>query len=134
MSVSTVVSFYNKKGDDMSMIKWRPFEELENFDTESQNQGFDLAVDMYEDDNNVIAAMNVPGVAADNIKVRVDDNHLHISGERKQKEEVKEKNYYHKEIRYGSFERTVSLPCAVNASSMTKKLENGVLTIMLPKE
>ena len=78
--------------------------------------------------------MNVPGVAADNIKVRVDDNHLHISGERKQKEEVKEKNYYHKEIRYGSFERTVSLPCAVNASSMTKKLENGVLTIMLPKE
>ena len=46
MSVSTVVSFYNKKGDDMSMIKWRPFEELENFDTESQNQGFDLAVDM----------------------------------------------------------------------------------------
>lgn len=134
ISFSSIISFLNNnEGDAMSMIKWRPYEELENFDQEMENLGIDLAVDMYEDNDDVIVAMNVPGVDAKHIHIRIDDNHLHVSGEREEKKEVKEKHYVHKEIRRGSFERTISLPCAIHADKITKHVANGVLTITLPK-
>lgn len=118
----------------MSMIKWRPYEELENFGTETENLGMDLSADMYETDKDVVATMNVPGIEAHDIHVRVDDNHLHVSGERKETKEIEKENYYHREIRRGQFERTISLPCAVDAAKMTKKMSDGVLTITLPKK
>lgn len=135
VSMSNVIGFFNNEGEDMSsMIKWRPYEELENFGTEVENFGLDLSADMYETDKDVIATMNIPGVDEKDIHIRVDANHLHVSGERKEKKEVEGKNYYHKEIRRGHFERTMSLPCAVDASKMVTKMSDGVLTITLPKK
>ncbi len=117
----------------MSMIKWRPYEELENIGTEIENFGLDLSADMYETDKDVIATMNVPGIDKKDIHVRVDGNHLHVSGERKEEKEVKKDDYYHKEIRRGHFERTISLPCAVNEAKVATELSEGVLTITMPK-
>jgi HSP20 family protein len=116
------------------MIKWRPYEELENFGTEVENLGMDLSVDMYETDEDVIATMNVPGIAEKDIHVRVDDKHLHISGERKDTKDIEKEHYSHREIRRGHFERTISLPCAVKESKVVTKMSHGVLTITLPKK
>ncbi len=119
----------------MAIIKWRPFQELEEFFTGRfiNGQGLDLAVDVYEEGNNVIAKMNVPGIKPDDIDIKIEKHHLHIYGERKEEKEVEKKDYYHKEIRSGSFERIVPLPCLVDEKSTTAKIDNGVLIITMPK-
>lgn len=132
--VINLIGFSNE-GYDMSMIKWKPFfNDLEEFDKPFRDQGFDLAIDLYEEDNNVIAKMQVPGIDPDDIDVYIDDyNHLHISGERSEKEEEKEKDYYHKEIRQGSFQRIVPIHAEIDEDRITAIVENGVLTIVMPK-
>ncbi len=80
----------------MSLIKWEPFDELDRFFGDfgahpalrMQNVGFDLAVDLYEDGNDLVAEMQLPGMKGDDINVEVVDNTLNISGRR---EEVEEK-------------------------------------------
>jgi HSP20 family protein len=117
------------------MIKWRPFHHLEDLfhDHHSRSAQWDLAVDVYEENDNVIAKMNIPGIDPDKINIDVEDNHLHVSGERKEEKEVNEKNYYHKEIRRGSFERIVPLPCAINKQKVSAEMHEGVLRIVMPK-
>ena len=121
------------KETGMSMIKWHPFAQLEK-DLANDDQGLDLAVDMYEDNGNVVARMNVPGIEKKDIQVKIEGNELHISGKREEKEEVKNKNYYHKEIRYGSFDRMMTLPSAVDASRVTYDEKDGILTVVMPKK
>ena len=119
----------------MAIMRWRPFHSLEDLfhDKFMNGQGLDLAVDMYEEGNNIIAKMNIPGVKAENIDIRVEKHHLHIYGERKEEKEVEKKDYYHKEIRGGSFERIVSLPCLVDEDKTNAELKDGVLIITMPK-
>ena len=58
---------------------------------------------------------------------------LSISGERKHKEEIKEKDYYKLESFYGKFQRSFTLPENVNIEAIEASNENGVLNIMIPK-
>lgn len=125
----------------MSLIKWEPFEELDrvfhDFGTLSFSKngqvGFDLAVDVYEDGNNLVAEMNLPGLKADDIDVTVEQNHLHVSGKREETKEKKDKNHYSKEIRRGSFERVVSLPKEVASDKVEANYTDGVLKVTMPK-
>ena len=108
-------------GKKISTIKWEDF-------------GKDLAIDVYEKDNDVIVAMNVPGIANDDLQVRIEDGNLHVSGRREEKKEINEEDYYHKEIKRGSFSRVVSLPGDINEGAMTWELSDGVLAVTIPKE
>lgn len=120
----------------MSLIKWEPFMDVDNlfesFPAVSKLGG-DLAVDVYEKDNNLVAEMSLPGIDRHNIKVSVEDNYLHISGSREESKEEKKKHYYSKEIRRGSFERVVRLPSAVQKDKVSAEFKNGELTVTLPK-
>jgi len=130
MAFSTVyVGAYelNNKRNAMSIIKKRSFDGLDN-------QMSNLAIDMYEENGNVIAKMDVPGIDSNDIHVEIEDGQLHVFGERKIKKEVKEKDYYNKEIRYGSFDRLISLPSNIQASGVSYKITDGVLTVIIPKK
>ena len=120
----------------MPLIRWNPLHDLDEFFHELEfprRHGWDLAVDIYEDENAVTVEMQVPGIDSEKVEIEVADNHLHISGSREEKEEKKEKHYYRKEIRRGSFERVVVLPCAVDESKTRAEFQDGVLKITLPK-
>lgn len=122
----------------MAIIKWEPFGEVSNFFEDFpivslRDIGTDLAVDVYEEGDNIVAKMNVPGVEPDKIAVSVDDNMLRVSGAHEEEKEKKEKHYYRKEIRKGSFERVVSLPHAVQKDKVSAEYKNGSLKITLPK-
>lgn len=126
----------------MSLIKWEPFDEFDrmfrefgllNSPRSGQLMSYDLAVDMYEDDNNLIAEMNLPGLKGDEIDVEVEQNHLRVAGRREEIQEKKEKSHYAKEIRRGSFERVVPLPDRVDATKVEAEYANGVLRITMPK-
>ncbi|MFW6210208.1 MAG: Hsp20/alpha crystallin family protein [Patescibacteria group bacterium] len=126
----------------MSLIKWEPFDEFDRIfrdfglmapSQRGGGQGFDLAVDVYEDGQNLVAEMNVPGLKGDDIDVEVEDNHLRIAGRREEVQEKKEKSHYAKEIRRGSFERVLPLPDRVDATKVTAEYGDGVLKVTMPK-
>ena len=128
----------------MSLIKWTPFF-ADNFDDMDKeyadilpavrgNQfGFTPAVDVYEDKNNIIVETQLAGINSDDVKISIENNNLIIKGESEKKSEVDEKNYYRKEIRRGSFFRSVSLPAKVIGDDAKAVAEDGVLKITIPK-
>jgi len=92
------------------------------------------AIDVYEEGNNIIVEAEVPGVDPKDIDIEIEKKTLRISGKMEKKEEVKEKNYYRKEIKSGSFERTVSLPSEVKEEEIEATMKDGILRIILPKQ
>ena len=119
------------------LTQWKPFSELDDFFSDSLRPVFstlqaDLAVDIFEENANIIAKMSLPGVVASEIDISVEDDLLHISGAREEEKEVDKKDYYSKEIRRGSFARTVRLPKAVKSDMAEATYEDGTLQIIMP--
>ncbi len=120
----------------MSLIKWEPFDELDDFfdDFESFESASDvLATDIYEKGGDVIVEMNIPGVDLNKINVEVEDGYLKVSGAHETSSEEKKKDYYSKEIRRGSFQRIIPLPSRVKEDKVDASYDDGVLKVTLPK-
>ena len=122
----------------MSLIKWEPFGGIDDFFADFPRNNLlktssDLAVDVYEKEGKIFAEMNIPGMKPDEIDVAVEDNYLRITGSHKEEKEDTQKHYYKKEIRQGSFERLVALPCPVDKEKVEAEYENGKLCITMPK-
>ena len=83
-----------------------------------------------KDEIQVVA--EVPGIAKEDVSLKLHDGTLTISGERKDPEE-KDSESLRREIAYGSFSRTIQLPEGVDAEKVTAEYTNGVLRIRLPK-
>ena len=127
----------------MSLIKWTPF--FPEFDDMEKamgdmlpavrgNQfGFTPAVDMYEDQDNIIIETQLGGIDPDKVDISIENNVLSVKGESEKKSEVDEKNYYRKEIRRGSFYRSIPLPTKVDGDRATAVNEDGILKITVPK-
>lgn len=133
----------------MSLIKynpsWDPFREMDEMmqrmpmmrgGMTPANMGgsFLPAVDVYETKEDVVVEASLPGIDPANVEVSIDNNIVSIKGEHKKEREVEEKNYYQKEVRSGSFYRTVPLPTAVKEDQIAAEFEDGVLRINCPKE
>jgi len=97
-------------------------------------QGFIPPVDVYEKGDNVIVEATIAGVDPRDVEVSIEGSVLTIKGKKEHKKEVDEKDYYHKEVRYGVFSRTVQLPVPVLADKAEATSENGVLKITAPKD
>ena len=92
-----------------------------------------MAVDVTSNEQNVVVRAELPGVKEGDIDVKVEGDLLTISAETHYEHEDKDETYHMREMRYGKFQRTVSLPDEVNADKAEANLENGVLTISLPR-
>lgn len=124
----------------MPIIKWTPFLEpfeemdkfLEGFESPAI-KGFTPAVDIYQDKDNVYVETPLAGVDPKDVDVSIENDVLTIKGETEKKSEVEEKNYYRKEIRSGSFYRSVSLPAHVVGDKAKAESVDGMLKITVPK-
>jgi len=96
-------------------------------------QDLNLAMDMYETDDNVVVKLAVSGVKPEDIEVTVVGDSLTIKGEIKTEEQVQQRNYHLRERRYGRFSRSVTLPAPVQVDKTTAEFENGILTLTAPK-
>jgi len=101
--------------------------------TTRNNNGFMPAVDMYEDKENVIVETQLAGIDPEKIDISIENDVLCIKGEGEKKTEVEEKNYYRKEIRRGSFYRSIPLPTRVLGDKASAIAEEGILKIFIPK-
>jgi HSP20 family protein len=88
---------------------------------------------MHEDGDKLTVEVELPGLDAKDIDISLEDDILHIKGERKFANEVKEENYHRIERAYGYFERNVPLPRKVDGEKVSASVNGGVLKIELPK-
>ncbi|HZT19832.1 MAG TPA: Hsp20/alpha crystallin family protein [Dongiaceae bacterium] len=91
------------------------------------------AVDVVEKENAYEISAELPGLDEKNVEVKVADDVLTISGEKKEEKEEKEKGYYRSERRFGSFQRSFELPPGVDQNKIEASFQKGVLTVTLPK-
>src|SRR6516164_9952214 len=91
------------------------------------------AIDMSEDDKAYKISAELPGLDAKDVEVSVSGDRLVLKGEKRQEQEEKNKNYYHTERTYGSFQRSFELPASVDRDKIAADFSKGVLTITLPK-
>jgi HSP20 family protein len=91
-------------------------------------------VDVYEDAQQLVLKMEVPGIKQEDLDVRIENQVLTVKGERKLEKDVKEENFHRVERRYGTFTRSFTLPQTVDTAAPKASYDNGVLTITLPKK
>jgi HSP20 family protein len=94
---------------------------------------FSVPADVIETKDNIVVKMSAPGVKPEDVEISVVGDTLAIQGELKSEEQFEEGSYIRKERRFGSFQRTFSLPASVASDKAKAEFENGVLTLTLPK-
>ena len=88
-------------------------------------------IDVFERDNRLVTKIDLPGLKKEDVTVEVTDGYLTISGERK-REESSEQEFL-TERSYGKFQRSLTLPSAVDAEAVKANYKNGLLQVVLPK-
>jgi HSP20 family protein len=91
------------------------------------------AVDIYETEGELVVKADLPDVNEKDIDIRIENNTLTITGERKFEQKVNKDNYLRVERAYGTFSRSFSLPNTVNTEAVQADYHNGLLTVHLPK-
>lgn len=94
---------------------------------------FSPRVDVVETPDALKVSAELPGMDKDDINVSLSRDTLTISGEKKSELEEEGEDYYHMERSYGSFRRSVAVPCEIDDDAIEATFENGVLNIVLPK-
>jgi len=129
------------------LARWEPFRDLVSlrddfgplFETffsrlPRDDEGFFApAIDIIENNGNIEVKAELPGMKKDEMEVKIHDNVLYISGERKQEKEIKDKTFHRIERCYGKFSRSIMLPTEVEADKVKASYKDGVLNIVLPK-
>ena len=91
------------------------------------------SVDIYENDDSIVIKAEIPGVDKDNVHVDLKGRVLTLKGERENDSEVKEEHFYRREMCYGRFERSFTLPAEVDPETVKADFKEGVLKIEVPK-
>ncbi len=133
----------------MSLLRVRPYGNLFNLgrdferlfadnvypsERELLEKGFcSPKTDIYEDKDKYVFSLEVPGVKKENINIEFNENLLTVSGQKEIEKELKEENFYRIERGYGKFSRSFSVPRDVDVKGVEAHLQDGVLTLVMPK-
>jgi HSP20 family protein len=126
----------------MSLSHFDPLANLRLFEdaftrmlTEPQtNRPWAPSVDIYETENELVLKADLPDVDLQDIDVRVENQTLSISGERKFAKEETTKGYHRMERNYGRFTRSFAVPNSFDTEKIAADYKNGVLSVSLPKK
>ncbi len=131
----------------MNLINWRPktvssyrtlpniFERMvdDNFFFDYDNNDLRPSVEINESNDAFMISADLPGIEKSDIEVKVEENTLILNAKRYiDKSDNNEKVHYN-ERRFGTFSRSFKLPKTVKEEKITAKLDNGVLSIVIPK-
>jgi len=101
----------------------------------SSNSEARLSIDLYETEQDIVIQSTIAGVKAKDLDISVEDEMLTIKGKRQKQEheDPSEKKYLYQECYWGAFTRKIMLPEEVDASKIKAVIEEGVLTLRIPK-
>ena len=131
----------------MNLINWRPktvssyrtlpniFERMvdDNFFFDYDNNDFRPSVDINESNDAFMISADLPGIEKSDIEVKVEENNLILIAERYIGNSDDNEKFHYNERRFGTFSRSFKLPKTVKEEKITAKLDNGVLSIVIPK-
>jgi HSP20 family protein len=134
----------------MAVVRWEPFRELAALQNEMgrfMNQMWGTpsagagnggtawmpALDAWETDDEIVLALDLPGIPEDKVSIEIDDGVLTVSGERERTVEQRNDRFSRFERRYGTFSRSVTLPQGVSEEAVKAEFAGGVLEIHVPK-
>lgn len=111
----------------------RPFRAFDDLLNMPRFWSSGTAVDAYETDKEFVVKMDVPGWRKEDLKIRVEDNTVYITGNREETTEVEEKNYYRHERYAERIHEVIPIPVAVDPNKTKAKMADGVLEVTIPK-
>jgi len=134
----------------MAIERWHPFTELMSL-RQAMDRLFDdsfvrpsrilstldgagaPALDVYQTPNEMVVKAALPGLKPEDVSIDITGETLIIKGESKAEQEVKREDYLYQERRYGAFSRSVVLPSGLKPDKAEATMEDGVLTLTIPK-
>ena len=105
----------------------------DNWDEGDNDFPGQLAVDVYESEEDLIIKARTAGVDRNDLDVSISDGILTISGTLSSGDETNVRNWHIQECYWGEFNRTLALPVAVKEDGVKAELKDGVLTITFEK-
>lgn len=142
---------------DKRVAPWRPFSEMARWEQQMERLfgdffwhrlrpfrderpwstgGLEMAappVDLYEEKDEIVAKIELPGMGKEDIQVDISDRLLTVRGEKKRKEAAKDEDYFRSERSFGSFSRSVEIPVEVHVDRARASFKDGVLEIRVPR-
>ena len=133
-----------------TLVRWEPFRELAALQNdmgrlmgtflgqgqvngENGQQSWMPVVDVWETEDELVYAFDLPGIPEEKIAVEFDEGALTISGERERTQQTEGDRFYRFERRFGSFSRTVGLPQGVSEDAIRAEYRDGVLEVHVRK-
>jgi HSP20 family protein len=98
----------------------------------SSTEGYAPHMESWVKDNALHFKADLPGMEPHDVEITVEGNRLTLRGERKAEHENKDGQYFHREVRYGSFERSFTIPEGTKAEEVQASYRNGVLELTVP--
>ena len=131
----------------MNLINWKPktvssystlpniFERMvdDNFFFDYDNNDLRPSVEINESNDAFMISADLPGIEKSDIEVKVEENTLILNASRHIDKLDNNEKFHYNERRFGSFSRSFKLPKTVKEEKITAKLDNGVLSIVIPK-
>ena len=134
----------------MTVTRWNPANDFMNLQREvnrifngispqaKRDEEYESAVwspraDVTENPDAYVLTFDLPGMSRDDVKLSFTENTLKVSGERKEEEDRSSATCHRVERVFGKFYRSFNFPTQVNAENIKANLENGVLSITVPK-
>ncbi|MGF1489749.1 MAG: Hsp20/alpha crystallin family protein [Prochloraceae cyanobacterium] len=146
----------------MAITRWQPFQEIERWDPfhwepmreieslqrqmnrlfdrlvpttngESSSIDFIPVAEMEETADRLILKLEIPGLEAKDLDIKVTEQSVSIAGEKKSETKTEEKGMVRSEFSYGKFERLIHLPVHIQSDRVKAEYKNGVLHLNLPK-
>ncbi len=117
---------------DFSSLKVHGAEDSKLTQEDSEEEG-QLSVDMYETDKEIILEAMVAGVRPDDLQLNIARDHVIIRGKREPNTQIQDDGYFIKELYWGAFSRTVSLPHEIVIEEADAVEKHGLLILRLPK-
>lgn len=132
----------------MALIRWEPFREIESlqremnrlFDSLTPSENGDLttvafvpAAEMHETPHSIELRLEIPGMDAKDIDVRVTEQAVAVTGERQSETKAEQGGMTRSEFRYGKFQRVIPLPTRIQNTQVKADYKDGVLSLSLPK-
>ncbi|HLI81173.1 MAG TPA: Hsp20/alpha crystallin family protein [Candidatus Binataceae bacterium] len=131
------------------LIEWNPFREIERLRSEFDNVldrfrspawlGEEMGVesvrpriDSFVEDGKLTVRADMPGIDQKDIVVKVTGNTLEVRGKREQSKETKKRDFLRREVHYGSYAYSTTLPEGIKAEDIKASYKDGVLELIAP--
>ena len=119
----------------MALIRWDPFREFGPLSSRlGTTAAWNPLVDIFENENDVVVKVELPGINVKDIEVKLVNDVLTIKGERHFEKEAKEESFHRVEREYGAFARSFVIPTAIDGDKVAAEYKDGILNIVLPKK